>query len=75
MMTQNTLFLKTMESINREFIFMQLRRFRRTLSRPVIIVRGKDAGHLRRILLWEVEAVGHIKAAEDDQQLTVISEV
>jgi len=54
---------------------MQLRRFRRTLSRPVIIVRGKDAGHLRRILLWEVEAVGHIKAAEDDQQLTVISEV
>lgn len=51
----------------------QLRRSRSTLSQPVIIVRGKDAGHLRRILLWEVEAVGHIKTVTEDQEVTVVN--
>lgn len=47
----------------------KLHKLRQTLNKPVIIVRGKDAGHLRRILLWEVEAVGHIKTTADQQTI------
>lgn len=38
-------------------------------------MRGKDAGHLRRILLWEVEAVGHIKTVTENQEVTAVNKV